>query len=370
MSRSPWFWIAIALVVTGVALTLVLGVFIWLVAAVAAAILTLITAFLVAAYGVGRAERPQVPRLRKVPPSECIPVIYDCDVTMGLPFRDVGDGLVLLYLLGQIRVHLLCVTTTYGNGPVDLTTRTARRLLHAVGHDDVEVLPGAAGPDQGAETNRAAQNLKNIVNTRPGEVVLIATGSMTNLKHAAALDPDFFGKLRGLYIWGGVTGPLIWNGHRLGERNFSLDPQAAHEALHAACPVTVATGQAGLTAIFRAPQFAALRALDDPVSRLILRKTRLWFATMRLWFQDGGFGMWDSVAALPLAHPELFEFRQVRVTSTVDDLRTGHLRVEPDPDGPVRLVDGVQDFDGFILAHFAAWRHLWRRVGARRRTGK
>jgi len=368
--RSPWFWVAVALIAAGVALTAALGVLYWLIAAFAAAILMLLVVFLVAAYSVGRAEPPRVPRLRKAPRSERIPVIYDCDVTMGCPLRDVGDGLVLLYLLGETRVNLLCVTTTYGNGPVEMTTRAAHRLLNRLGYDDVATLPGAAGPNEEPEANRAARYLRDIVSTRPGEIVVIATGSMTNLKHAVALDPGFFEKLRGLYLMGGVTEPLVWNRHRLAEHNFSLDPEAAYLAIHADCPVTIATGQAGLTAVFRKSQFAALWALGDPISRLIARKIRSWFALMRLWFRDGGFAMWDSVAALPLTHPELFESEQVHVTSTHDDLSTGRLFVDSDAHGPVRLVRGVRDFDRFTLAHFAAWRHLWRRVGARRRTNK
>lgn len=368
MLRSPWFWIAIVLIVAGIALTLALGVFTWLVAVLAVAVLALVVAFLWAALAVGRAERPRVPHLREISPPERIPVVYDCDVTMGLRLRDVGDGLVLLYLLGEPCVDLVCVTTTYGNGSVALTTRTARRLLAKVECDGVETVRGAAGPGEEPETNQAARRLAEIVDDRPGEVVVIATGSMTNLRHAATLDPDFFRKLRGLYLWGGVTEPLSWNRHRLAEHNFSLDPKAAHVALNAGCPVTVATGQAGLTAVFRAPQMAALRVLDDPVSRLVAHRTCWWFAAMRLWFRDGGFGMWDSVAALALTHPELLQIERACVSSTPADLSTGLLKVRPDPDGPVRLVSGVQDFDAFILAHFAAWTHLGRRVTTRRKT--
>jgi len=358
MLRNLWFWLAILLILIGVALTAVLGALYWLIAAFAAVVLMLIVVFLVAAHGVERASPPRIYRLRKVPRSELIHIVYDCDMTMGHLGRDVGDGLALLYLLGEPRVALRFVTTTYGNGPVGMTTRATRRLLDSLGHDDVAALPGAAGPDDDPETNRAARYLKNIVDLEPGKIVLIATGSMTNLKHAAALDPNFFEKLRALYLMGGVTAPLVWNGHRLAERNFSLDPEAAYLALHADCPLTIATGQAGLTAIFRSPQFAALQALDDPVSRLIVRRTRLWFALTRLWFRDDGFGMWDSIAVLALTHPELFEFEQVFVTSTRDDLCTGKLFVDPSRRGPARLVRAVRDFDGFIMAHFAAWRHL------------
>ncbi len=362
MFRNPWFWVAIIIIAIGVALTAVLGVFYWLVGALIAVVLTVIVIFLIAAYAVGRAKAPQLPHAQPPAPGR-IPVVYDCDVTMGRPFRDVGDGLVLLYLLGEARVDLRFVTITYGNSPIGVTARTTRRLLDLMGYNDVVTLRGASGPDDDPATNQAARRLNEIVNQEPGEIVLIATGVMTNLKHAAALDPDFFSKLRGLYLWGGVTEPLVWNERQVIEHNFSLDPEAAYQAIHAECPVTVATGQAGLSAIFRAPQFAALLALDSSASRFIARKIRFWFALMRLWFRDDGFGMGDSIAALALTHPELFKFEQAFITSTHDELSSGRLFVDASRFGPVRLVHGVRDFDAFMMAHFAAWQQLGRQGG-------
>ncbi len=370
MFRSPWFWIALALITLGIALTAALGALYWLVVTFAVAALMIVAVFLTAAFKVGHAVPPQLLRLETIPDSERVPVVYDCDLAMGRPFRDVSDGLALLYLLGDPRVSVRFVSATYGNDSVVKTTHTATRLLHSLSRDDVAVWRGASGPDDDPEENRAARHLIDTVAAAPGEIVLIATGSMTNLKHAAALDPDFFQKLRGLYLMGGVTGPLKWNGHRLADLNFSLDPEAAYQAIHAECPVTIATGQAGLSAVFRSPQFAALQALNDPVSRLIVRQTRFCFALTRLWFRDDGFALWSSVAALPLVQPELFEFEQVYVTSTVDELAAGQLIVDPSPHGPVRLVRAVRDFEGFIAAHFAAWSHLGRGIDEKRRRNK
>jgi purine nucleosidase len=364
--RSLWFWIVIVLIAAGVAVTATLGVLHWLALSVAALALTAVITLLIAAYAVGHAEPPQIPRLRALPDSERLPVIYDCDVTMGRPFREVGDGLAFLYLLGEPRVNLLGVTTTYGNGPVELTTRTALKLLDAVEHGDIPVQRGADGPNGAAKTNKAAHHLCDIVNKQPGEITLVATGSMTNLKHAATLDPGFFAKLRGLYLMGGVIEPLIWNGRRLTELNFALDPQAAYQATHAECPITIAPGQSGLSAIFRTPQLAALQALKDPVSRLVSRQVRSWFALMRLYFQDGGFAMWDSAIALMLTQPGLFEYERGHVLSTRDDLRAGRLVTTPNRQGPVRIVHRVLDYDRFTNVHFAAWHHLGQQVEARR----
>ena len=68
--------------------------------------------------------------------------------------------------------------------------------------------------------------------------------------------------------------------------------------------------------------------------------------------------MWDSVAALALTHPELFDFEQAFVTSTRDDLHTGRLILDRSRHGPVQVVRSVRDCDSFMAAHFAAWHHL------------
>lgn len=362
MLRSPWFWITIVLIAAGIALTSFLGALPWLIALLGAATLLGVGVLLYAAYAVGRAEPPTLPRLERGSGESRIPLVYDCDLTIGQPFRSVSDGLALLYLLGEPRIDVRAVTTTYGNGPTGMTFRTARRLLDALNQDHVVVARGADGPDEDPAENEAARHLVETVSAHPNEIVLLATGAMTNLKHASALDPDFFKKVRSLYLMGGVTGKLTWNERHLAERNFSRDPEAAYAAIQSDCPTTIALGEAGLTAVFRSPQFAALQALEGPVPRLIARKIRVWFGLMRLWFGNDGFPMWESVAALAMTHPELFEFERGHLPITVEDLRTGRLVLDPSRAGPVRLVQGVRDYDTFIKVHFAAWRRLNRSV--------
>jgi inosine-uridine nucleoside N-ribohydrolase len=363
---SPWFWISIILIVMCTILAAALGVLQWLLVTLAAIILTTLLIFLLAAYTTGTADPPTIPHLQTPPDSERLSVVYDCDITMKHPFRDVSDGLALLYLLGEPRVDLLGITTTYGNGPLKMTTQTTRKLLASVGHADLTVVQGAPAPNTDSQRNQAAHYLTDIVNEHPGEISLIATGCMTNLYHASTLDRKFFEKLRGLYLMGGTTGPLLWNGHTLAEINFARDPESAYQAIHADCPVTIAPGQAGLSAIFRSPQMAALGTFQDPVSRLILRQIRSWFALMRLYFQDDGFALWDSVAVLSLTHPELFEFDRVHISSTRQDLGTGKLAVETNKFGPIRLAHTVRDYDNFIANHLAAWHRLGQSIETRK----
>jgi len=366
--RSLWFWITVLLIAAGVALAASLGAFYWLLAALAVAVLLIASVFLRAAYAVGRGQRPELPRLSEVAHKDRIPVILDCDLTLGRPFRNVGDGLALLYLLGEPRVDVRAITTTYGNGRQSLTAHTTRRLLEQLDLTGIPVVPGASGPAEDRQENQAARYLVDAVAADGGQVVVVATGAMTNLKHAGSLDKDFFGRLRGLHLMGGATGSLTWNGRRLQERNFSLDPEAAYAALRAECPTTITPGEAGLTAIFRSEQYAALQTMDDPVSELIVRKSRLWFALMRLWFRDDGFGLWEPITALTVTHPEFFDLERVCLPVSVQDLYDGQLKLTPDSRGQVQLVRSVQDHEGLFQTLLAAWNRLGRLAESERPT--
>ena len=80
--------------------------------------------------------------------TEKIPVILDCDNTMGLPGCDVDDGLALLYLLGSPGVRLLGVTCSYGNSAQEAVHRNTLRLLDQWGRRDIPVYRGSQGPGQ------------------------------------------------------------------------------------------------------------------------------------------------------------------------------------------------------------------------------
>ena len=62
---------------------------------------------------------------------------------MGLPRKEIDDGLTLLYLLGRPDIELLSVTTTFGNGTIDEVYPQTVQLLRDLGHSDMPVYAGA-----------------------------------------------------------------------------------------------------------------------------------------------------------------------------------------------------------------------------------
>ncbi len=66
-------------------------------------------------------------------------VIIDCD-------PGVDDAAALLFALASPELNVEAVTTVFGNGPVDVCTANALRILSAAGRPDIPVYQGAGRP--------------------------------------------------------------------------------------------------------------------------------------------------------------------------------------------------------------------------------
>ena len=100
---------------------------------------------------------------------------------------------------------------------------------------------GAAGP--GDTDTEAARFLAEECAAAPGEILVLATGSTTNLAAAAARDEAFFRNAADFTLMGGITESLVINGRIMDELNFSCDADATFALLASGAPVTIATAQ-------------------------------------------------------------------------------------------------------------------------------
>lgn len=166
-------------------------------------------------------------------------MILDCD-----PGHD--DALALL--LAAQHAELLGVTTVSGNAPLTATTRNALVTLQ-LGAVDAPVHAGAAeplvgrpsyAPDIHGESGLGGPALPELTREPAGHdavqfivdtvravegVWLVAVGPLTNVALALQRAPDLAGKLAGISVMGGSTGP----GNRTPTAEFNIwaDPEAA-----------------------------------------------------------------------------------------------------------------------------------------------
>lgn len=279
------------------------------------------------------------------------PIIYDCDNTMGLRFKEIDDGLTLLYLLGRPDIQLLGVTTTFGNGTADQAYAQTKELLRRVNRIDIPVWKGQAAP--GDRPNQAAGFLARLVTEQPGEVSVLATGPLTNLKAAAHTDAGFFRNLREIVCMGGYLQPLRIGWRNLAELNLCTDPHAAHAVLNAPCPVTLMSAQLCRQVFFGWGDLLIMRALDPWIRKII----RNWLLAFGLYCGVGRFYLWDLVPAVYLSYPDLFDGKKVCVTSTEKELTTGKIssRNFVNSGGHVFLPTRIRDVERLKKIVYEGW---------------
>jgi len=288
-----------------------------------------------------------------------IKVIYDCDNTMGLPNKDVDDGLTFMYLLGSKKIHLLGVTNTFGNSNINDVSSATTKLFKDLHITDIPLKKGAA--ENSDRRSEAATFLVDMVNRYPNEITILATGSLTNLYGAYLLDQDFYKKVKEIVLMGGVTKPLIINGKQLNELNFSVDNEASHNVLHSGAKVTVMTGHICLQAEFKKEEYKRLMDNKTIASyKYIKEHSYAWFEYFKGLFSTEGFFNWDIVSGVYVTNPELFADHYTTIVSTVDDLKTGFLKIDEGSKMGTRInipmeIKNISLFNEII---FGSWKNV------------
>lgn len=282
-------------------------------------------------------------------------VIHDCDNTMGVPQKDVDDGLALLYLLGREDIDILGVTTTFGNSTIDIVHSNTESMFSELKLSDIPLVKGA-GVNEDRRSD-AAKFLLETVKKSPKEVSILATGSLTNLYGAYLLDDKFFTYVKEIVIMGGIQKPLVINNKIMNELNFASDASAAYHVLKYGENVTVVTGHLCLQALFGKETYDEL--MENPsneVFKYIREKTLPWFNFIGPKYDVEGFYNWDVVAAVYLTNPEIFQDDVELISSEEEDYKTGLLRTSRDKVGyKVNIPKSIADMKKFNSLVFEAW---------------
>lgn len=173
-----------------------------------------------------------------------IPVVLDVDT-------GIDDAFALLYALGRPEAALLGVSTVAGNVSRDRATRNTRAVLALAGRPEIPVWPGAVTPLMGpardasdihGETGlgharlpapppaldapHAVDALIAASHAHSGELIVVATGPLTNIALVLARDPDWPRRLKRFVVMGGAFA-CPGNVTAAAEFNIWHDPEAA-----------------------------------------------------------------------------------------------------------------------------------------------
>lgn len=286
--------------------------------------------------------------------SSKIPVLFDTDVG-----SDIDDAVALLYLLAEPRCELVGISSVSGQ-PRD-RARLADAICRAAGRKDIPVWSGTGTPllrqQQQPEcpqariltdwqhrhefpSHEAIWQMREIIRNRPGEIVLLTVGPLTNVGLLFALDPEIPSLLNRLVVMGGS----FWRGDEC-EWNVKCDPHAAARVFRprissAAVHGYNVTKQCTLDATECRKRFSG-GALD-----IVAEMAEVWFQ------EREQITFHDPLAACSIFEPDLCDYTRGNVEVEYDRSGPlGHTRCEEDPAGKHNVahsVDAAQFFDHYF----------------------
>ena len=249
------------------------------------------------------------------------PLIIDCDTGS-------DDAVAILLAALHPDLHLLGVTTVWGNHDVAHTTDNSLRVLDLVGRGDIGVHPGVDGPGRtdlpptldlpeptSVARAPAVEWLVETLRAATTPVALVPTGPLSNIAAAVEADPRLVEAVGRLVVLGGS--------HRergvtpYAERNVWCDPDAAHAVLHAGfADVLLVTMDATFSAPLAAADTERLRAVGTVAATTaaeLVDERIAWYRRDAAMAPLGAAPLHDPLAVACLLDPGVVEVREATV---------------------------------------------------------
>ncbi|AIE83311.1 nucleoside hydrolase [Actinotignum schaalii] len=245
----------------------------------------------------------------------------------------VDDCLAITYALGSPEVELIGITGTYGNVLLETGVKNDLDLLDLFGHPEVPVYPGIPharekdgfevleisefihgkngigeieipASNRVAETTPAPEFMVEAVREYGSDVVIVATGPMTNLARAIELDPTFKDNARIVIMGGALTVP--GNCNDVMEANISQDPEAADLLFRSGAHVTMIGLDVTLQTLLTYEHTQQWRDLGTPAATALADITDFYIKAYETTAPHlGGCGLHDPLAVAVAIDPSL-----------------------------------------------------------------
>ncbi len=267
-----------------------------------------------------------------------VPLILDVDT-------GVDDALALLYAVASPEVDLIAATSVMGNISVEQATQNTLAVLEVAGKPEVEVAMGAARPlvrdhvpfpivhgERGLgradppppaaspSERSAVEAIVGSARERPGDILLVATGPLTNIALALREEPGLPQLLRGFALMGGAFA-RGGNVTPAAEANIWVDPLAASEVFTAfsgaaeeRLPICVGLDVTE-RAVMRRPDLdeVCAPAPQSPLAELIEGATSFYMDFYAAVVGEDGCRLHDPLALAVAIDPSLVRLETTRV---------------------------------------------------------
>jgi len=285
-------------------------------------------------------------------------VLFDTDIG-----SDIDDAVALAYLLAQPECELLGITTV--TGEAERRAALASALCLDAGQD-IPIFPGREAPllvrpqqplaPQAAALGRwrhaadfprgrAVTFLQQTIGAHPGEVILLATGPLTNVAALFAIDEEIPSLLKGLVLMGGMFASRHADGGLL-EWNARLDPHAAAIVYQSAVRLHRSIGL-DVTESVTMPAGEVRQRFQTPRLLPVLDFAEVWFRERAI------ITFHDPLAATTIFEPDICGFERGQVEIEVASERlAGLTRWQPGGAGPHEVALRV-DPERFFKHYFS-----------------
>jgi purine nucleosidase len=285
-------------------------------------------------------------------------ILLDTDIG-----SDVDDSIALSYLLRQPLCELVGITTV--SGEPEKRAAIADAVCNAAGRRDIPIHVGVEAPlivpqnqpvaphyealskwkhDDFGEQNTAIRFLSDSIRSRPGEIILLTIGPLTNIALLFAIDPEIPKLLRGVV---GMAGEFFNPNDGSGkEWNVVCDPEAA--AMVFAAPVDITLIGLDVTTkcqLEQAECISKFEAAGGPLSVVA--------ETAKIWFRGAKHATFhDPLAAALIFEPTLCDCVPVKLDVDLRDTTLlGRTTVTPSPESRVKAAQTV-NADAFFEHYF------------------
>jgi len=279
----------------------------------------------------------------------------------------IDDAVAMAVLLKACKARVKLMVSTYGNIPLEKSTRNALSLLTLLGAADIPLVRGAEQPGPGNAVYEDASYIHggdglgglqsgSLLKGLPAKeavegdflrivydaimeeesVDYITLGPLTNLSALIARFPEAAKKLNLVVTMGGGIG--LGNVTEYAEFNFYCDAESARHVLAVAPDLVLAPIDITTQVAFRPEQIAAIGAAGTPVAKAMEAMLTLNYHQC-VAYGEPGATMHDSTAVLAYLYPELFEFRACGIDVACGRERYGESNVAEG--GNVRLMTGT-----------------------------
>ncbi|XP_006660994.2 probable uridine nucleosidase 2 [Oryza brachyantha] len=278
-----------------------------------------------------------------IPPEK---VIIDTD-------PGIDDSVAIMMAFEAPGVHVVGLTTIFGNCTTSYATRNALILCERAGRSDVPVAEGSAEPLKGGKphvadfvhgsdglgntslpdpiTNKveqsAAEFLVNKVSESPGEVSVLALGPLTNVALAMKRDSSFASKVKRIVVLGGAFF-AAGNATPSAEANIHSDPEAADIVFTCGADIYVVGLNITTQVYFTDKDMLELKNSKGKHAQFlcdICKFYRDWH--VHSYGVDALF-LHDPVSFTALVHPEYFTFKKGVVRVETQGICTGHTSMD------------------------------------------